>query len=304
MSQGATPPRPVIGHHSAWGLSSRPRVQPYQLTPGSTDTMAVRVREKIDIRGVGTDVVDMQGVFTVRRDHPCVAPGADKPKWGESCLKTEFRSLELYGESPVFGTVRVHLSPDNASHGEVGPGEQGSLAANCVAHCYPVVELPELGMSLTTAGQPIELASKVIQVPPVGDVARSGNSAALVDESGNEVGEIISSDIEVGELLASIPLGKTGTNGSVPVHDHSPGTDSSDDPSGPGFFTQPVDDQPSSDQQPPAPMGGMDMGGMQMGTGTGEDTGDATKQAIAKSLLKLEQELAGLAKEIRKMVSQ
>jgi hypothetical protein len=311
MSREQVPARPVVGHHSAWGLSPRPRIQPYQLTPGSTDTMAVRVREKIDIRGIGTDVVDMQGVFIVRRDHPCISVGSDKPVWGQSCLKTEFRSLELYGESPVFGTVRVHLAPDNASHGEVGPGENGSLAANCVAHCYPVIELPELGMSLTTSGQPIELASKVIQVPPVGDVARSSNSAALVDESGNAVGEIVSSDIEVGELLASIPLGKTGDNGNVPVHDHSQGQDSGDDaPSGPSFFTQPVDEGGDGQQQPSSSMAGMDMSGgsmagMDMGAGAaGQGTDDATKQAIAQSLLKLEQQLAGLAREIRKMVSQ
>src|SRR5438067_1923984 len=83
--------------------------------------------------------------------------------------------LPLAGQSPLFGTVRVHLDPSQASYGEVGPADVGSLAAKCVAHCFPVVELPELGMRLTTAGSPVDLASKVVQIPPVGDVARSEN---------------------------------------------------------------------------------------------------------------------------------
>ncbi len=300
MAQSATA-RAVIGHTSAWGLTSRPRVQPYQLTAGSTDTMTVRVREKIDIRGVGTDVVDMQGVFTVRRDHPCVAQAGASPQWGQSCLKTEFRSLELYGESPVFGTVRVHLSPEQSSHGEVGPADQGSLAANCVAHCFPTIELPELGMKLTTAGQPIELASKVIQIPPVGDVARSENSAPLVDESGNEVGEIISSDIEVGDVLVSIPLGKTSTSGSPPIHDHSAGSAGDDPPSGPCFYAEDTGITDGSAPDASQGMGGMQ--GMQMPAAAETDTADATKQQIATNLLKLEEELSGLAKAIRKMIA-
>src|SRR5262245_55952628 len=113
-------PLAVIGHHAGWGLSTAGlRVQPYKLTLGATDTMEVRVREKIDIQGVGTDVVQMNGVFTVRRDDPRPVAAAAEMKWGEAIVKTEFRSLELQGESPVFGTVRVRLDPSQVSRGEV-----------------------------------------------------------------------------------------------------------------------------------------------------------------------------------------
>lgn len=234
--------QPVVGHGTSWGMvTPRQRVQPYRLSPGSTDTMRVRVREKIDIRGIGTDVVDMEGIFTVRRDHPC-AVGDEVPAWGQSCIKTEFRALELYGESPVFGTVRVHLDPEHASHGEVGPADAGSLAANCVAHCFPTIELPELDLRLSTAGQPVDLASKVIQVPPVGDVARSSNSALLVDENGKTVGEIVSSDIEVGEVLWSVPLGSTAPRGAEPIP-HGTGHEA---PSGSCFYTKPLSQLPGS----------------------------------------------------------
>lgn len=206
--------QPVVGHHAGWGLvPSSSRVRPYTLTPGATEIMSVRVREKIDIQGVGTDVVEMAGIFIVRRDHACPCPTGDhsaEPQWGNCIISTEFRALELYGESRLFGTVRVHLDPAHVSNGEVGPATEGSLAAQCVAHCHATFELPELGLNLTTGGTAIELASKVVQVPPVGDVARSENSASLLDEAGNIVGELISSDIEVGEVLFSIPLGNTG----------------------------------------------------------------------------------------------
>ena len=62
---------PIVGHHPGWGLGGGQPIRPYELTPGSIDTLAVRVREKIDVHGVGTDVVDMRGTFTVRRDDPC-----------------------------------------------------------------------------------------------------------------------------------------------------------------------------------------------------------------------------------------
>lgn len=229
------PTRPIVGHPSAWGRASfGARIQPYQLTPGATETMRVRVREKIDIRGVGTDVVEMEGIFTVRRDHAC-AVGEGTAEWGKSCIKTEFRALELAGESPVFGTVRVHLDPSHASHGEVGPADMGSLAAKCVAHCHPVIELPALGLRLTTGAEPIRLASKVIQVPPVGDVARSENSAALLDDQGRSVGEIVSSDIEVGEVLWSTPLGGTRTQ-DEPEHVHTGSVHV--EPSGSQFYAQ------------------------------------------------------------------
>ncbi len=300
---------PVVGHHAGWGLTTpRTRIEPYKLSPGSIDTMCVRVREKIDIHGVGTDVVLMEGTFTVRRDHPCGVGNPPVAKWGESCVKTEFRSLELGGESSLFGTVRVHLDPEYSSHGEVAPSEEGSLAASCVAHCYPVIELPELGLRLTTNGQPISLASKVVQIPPVGDVARSENSALLVDELGSTVGEIVSSDIEVGELVCSFPLGNTRPRSAGPEEGHEHTRHSHPDPSGPGFYAEPPEGQPTAsassasehshshehmDEQPHTP--------------TPQPTPHSPGRAqpdITSSLMRLEQELRTLVELVREMARQ
>jgi hypothetical protein len=296
------PTRPVTGHPSAWGrIPFGPKVQPYKLTAGATDTMSVRVREKIDIHGIGTDVVEMVGVFTVRRDHPCAVGNDGNVEWGQSCVKTEFRSLELAGESSVFGTVRVHLDPQHASHGEVGPSDQGSLAAKCVAHCFPTIELPSLGLKLNTAGSPIKLASKVIHIPPVGDVARSENSAMLVDDQGRTVGEIVSSDIEVGELLWSTPLGSTRTQ-DEPEHVHPEGVHDvasgsqfyAQDPSGTGGSAPPLHDHghvPPPEMPPSQPTGPRPPG-----------PGVGSRAEIDRALSRFEQELHGLLNVIRSQV--
>jgi hypothetical protein len=267
----------VVGHHAGWGLIGSREIEPYQVTPGSIDTMNVRVREKIDVHGVGTDVVDMRGIFVVRRDDPCAVDG--EVAWGRSCVKTEFRSLELVGQSQTFGTVRVHLDPRHASHGEVGPAEDGSLGADCLAHCFPVVELPELGLRMHTAGRPVTLASKVIQIPPVGDVARSTNSAFLYDDQENRVGEIVSSDIEVGEVIASFPLGRTRPHGAPP-HEHHAGQ-GHPDPSGPGFYAEPPS-EPLDTTRPEAPAGG-----------------DVLSERLGAILSRLESDLTALAQALR-----
>lgn len=306
----ADPSRPIVGHHAGWGMykgGPRQRIQPYTVTPGSIDTMAVTVREKIDIHGVGTDVVVMEGVFTVRRDHPC-AVGGHEPQWGESCVTTEFRSLELAGNSPLFGTVRVHLDPDYASHGQVVPGEEGSLAANCVAHCYPVIELPELNMRLTTNGTPIDLASKVVQIPPVADVARSSNSASLVDDTGAVVGEIVSSDIEVGDVLLSTPLGSTAPTGEgegahMHAHHHE---GMHDEPSGPCFYAEdptrrnnpPEEGGAAGEPEPGAP-GHIHGGGTEPGSG-GTAVPANVQDAVNATLTQLESDLRSLIDLLRK----
>jgi len=199
---------PIIGHNLGWGLTgARFPVRPFQLTPGAIDTMQVRVREKIDIHGVGTDVVELEGSFTVARDTPRPLQENAAVNWGEALVGTEFRSLELHGESAVFGTVRVRLNPNKVSQGLVGPADLNSRAAKCAADMSPLIELPDLNMTLNTGDQPVQLASKVISIPPIGDVARSEKGASLQDEGGNVVGELVSSDIEVGPVLFSVPLG-------------------------------------------------------------------------------------------------
>lgn len=221
--------QPIVGYHAAWGLiSSKYGIKPYTLSPGATEILRVRVREKIDVFGTGMDVIEMEGTFTVRRDHPT---SRGKPSWKKSHIKFEFRALELYGESPIFGTVRVHLNPDFASHGEVGPTRRESLAGACRAELYPVIELPELNLRLTTGSEAVILASKVVQIPPIGDVARSENCPELIDELANVVGEFVSSDVEVGEVISSIPLGYTSPRSAPSGHKPN-------GPSGEAFFTR------------------------------------------------------------------
>ncbi len=200
--------KPIIGQQIGWGLvGSKYNIKPYFLPEGATYVHKVRVREKIDVFGVGTDVIQMQGIFVVQVGHPIKANKEEKLGWTNALINVEFRSLELYGESSLFGTVRVRLNDKHPSIGRVGPGTKGSRAGACRIDVFPVVELPDLGMTLNTQDTPMRLASKVIQIPPVGDVARSEASRMLSDEHDQSVGELISADIEVGELIHAHPLG-------------------------------------------------------------------------------------------------
>ncbi len=203
--------RPITGYQMDWGMVG-PRfwVKPYTLTDGATDVLKIRVREKIDIHGVGTDVVQMTGTFVVRRGHPTLKGKSERPKkWGEGYIDVEFRNLELYGESPLFGTVRVSLNTEFPSIGRVGAPNLGSVAVMCRVFVHPRVELPNLNLTLTTGDEAIVLSSKVVQIPPIGDVARSETGKPLIDEHGQVVGELISADIEVGELIHTHRLGAT-----------------------------------------------------------------------------------------------
>lgn len=200
----------IIGHHEGWGLvGTKYLVKPYTLTDGATEVLKARVREKIDIFGVGTDVIDMSGFFVVRRSHPEPAKPKVKLRWGTAKIKVEFRCLELYGESPLFGTVRVRLNEKYRSIGEVGPPDKGSRAAKCRIVVFPAIELPEIGLMVTTGKESVTLASKVVMIPPIGDVARSETSCPLLDEHDQVIGELVSADIEVGNVFHSHPLGAT-----------------------------------------------------------------------------------------------
>jgi hypothetical protein len=209
MKEGPKQVRIGTGGSLNWGLYGGKRIRPYVLTEGAVDVMEVSVREKIDVHGVGTDVVHMHGVFVVKRDHPRAAKGAREVDWRNAEIATEFRLLELYGESDVFGTVRVRLNNEQISSGLVGPTDAKSMAKACKANFHPVIEMPELGIEMNTGKEAVPLSSKVISIPPVGDVARSEQPVKLVNATGEVVGELISADVEVGRVLWEHPLGAT-----------------------------------------------------------------------------------------------
>jgi hypothetical protein len=168
----------------------------------------VNGRETIDIHGIGKDTIDLSGFFIVRRGDPQPLPNVPL-SWGNAVIPAEFRDLELFGVSKVFGTVRVGLDRAFVSQGQVGPALKGTQAAACAVSVHPSIELPEQKLTLTASKDGVILASNVIMVPPIGDVARSENSVPLIDELGHEVGTLISADLEIGQVLARIPLNRT-----------------------------------------------------------------------------------------------
>lgn len=211
----------VIGNDAAWQESLAP-YDPYTHTDGATEVMLVRAREHLDIHGVGTDIVELSGRFTVTRDYPrpydaaiedgeygqwTGREGPTEYEWGKAIVFAKFVSLELAGTSQQFGAVEVHLDGQTPTEAVVKPPEGDIVSANaCAADLQPAVSLPDLDLQLATP-QAVPLASRVIAIPPTGDVARSTAAVPLIDISTHEVvGELVAADIEVGEVIESEPL--------------------------------------------------------------------------------------------------
>jgi hypothetical protein len=206
------PFKPVIGQTMNWGLTGKHfNVKPYRLTPGSIEVMQVNVREKIDIHGVGTDVVQMSGFFTVQTEDPIPVEKEKDINWKNFKVLTKFKALELVGQSDVFGAVRVRLHETAEFKNQGVVESQSELSAlnppaKCKAELNVTMELPDMKMEIQTE-KPVQMFSKVIQIPPIGDVARSEHGSNLVDiNTGKVFGEIVSSDIEVGKVIHSQPL--------------------------------------------------------------------------------------------------
>ncbi|HEX8090317.1 MAG TPA: DUF6073 family protein, partial [Blastocatellia bacterium] len=100
-------------------LTSLP-VERFALPTASVDVMRVRLEETYDIAGVGKDTVELKGWIAVTHDNPRPGIGQSEVKWGTAVSDTEFVSMDLHGESPIFGPVHITLDKENTSKGRVG----------------------------------------------------------------------------------------------------------------------------------------------------------------------------------------
>jgi len=95
-------------------------VQPFTLPTASVDVMRVRLEETYDVKGIGTDTVQLYGWIAVTHDNPRAAQGETEIRWGTAISQTEFVGMDLNGESKIFGPVHVELTPGVRSIGQVG----------------------------------------------------------------------------------------------------------------------------------------------------------------------------------------
>lgn len=95
-------------------------IKPFTLPTASVDVMRVRLEETYDVKGIGSDTVQLYGWIAVTHDNPRPSAGETEIRWDTAISQTEFVGMDLNGESKIFGPVHVELIPDMRSIGQVG----------------------------------------------------------------------------------------------------------------------------------------------------------------------------------------
>jgi ketosteroid isomerase-like protein len=95
-------------------------VERFSLPESGVDVMRVRLQESYDVAGVGKDTVELSGWIAVKHYNTRPVEGEKETKWGTAVTDTEFVGMDLRGESPIFGPVRVRLTQNQQAVGHVG----------------------------------------------------------------------------------------------------------------------------------------------------------------------------------------
>jgi hypothetical protein len=182
-----------------------PDVIPYTVPEAGVDTVEINLEETYTVEGVGSDTVALSGSLVANRGAPLVDPKVKSVEWETSTVVANFQSLDVRGESDVFGPVSVTLDPTIPSFGVVQKGK-------CLASLGVVVSMPKHDLVVRTR-HPVQLHSQVKTVPPIGDErTESVGPVALIDiDGGREIGSLESAKVLWRELTAQV---KYETNGN------------------------------------------------------------------------------------------
>ncbi|WP_409239979.1 DUF6073 family protein [Streptomyces sp. PA5.6] len=207
----------VKGHELAWG-GDLYTIRPYTLGPSALEAFTVRERIHVSIDGLGEDLVDLHGIGVYRRHEPRIgAEGETELTWRTATIGAQFLSLQVVGESDVFGQIRVTNTPSKSEGATVSPNlvpgpvdPEITPMKNCVTALYPRFDIENLGAIIDTGDVRVDVESRVNMVPPIGDVSRTSKSYALYDGD-RRVGTLLAADLEIGALLHHMPI-KNATN--------------------------------------------------------------------------------------------
>jgi uncharacterized protein DUF6073 len=163
------------------------------------DTIEITIEETYQVQGVGKDTVRLQGTLIADRTVPLVGYGQKKVDWKTAAVVARFTSLQLKGESDVFGPVSVVLDP-------TVPSQAVAIGGHCLAAIGVIVSMPEHKLTLRSA-EPMQLQSNVTRVPPIGDEQTKsiGPVALLEQRTGRRIGSLQSARVVWRELTAQVP---------------------------------------------------------------------------------------------------
>lgn len=138
-------------------------VEPYTVTPGGIDNLALHSTDVFTIPGKGEFTVDFSGYFRVARDHPTTRD------WTTFNLLVNIIDLRLYGQSKDIGDIAVSLNPDILSSGQIFPAAGPQEPAKCRIATGVVFDLPQLGLSVFNKEPILLMNEHVTSIPPVDD---------------------------------------------------------------------------------------------------------------------------------------
>lgn len=173
-----------------------PGVKPKTLPEAGSDSVNITIEETYEVEGIGRDRVTLKGILTSERAAPLLGFGVAEHSWDESTVVAKFTSLDLKGQSDVFGPINVKLDPSTVGFGVVKNGK-------CAAAIPIEVSMPAHDLHLRSA-TPIQLQSDVKTVPPIGDEkTESVAPVTLVDTTtGKARGQVVKAKVAWRELTA------------------------------------------------------------------------------------------------------
>ena len=173
-------------------------VTPFSVPPAGTDTVDITIEETYSVEGVGSDTVTLSGSLVAERATPLIDPARGEVEWETSLIVANFVSLDVRGESEVFGPVHVALDRRSPSFAAVGGG-------HCRAVLSISVSMPKQGLVLHSS-EPVQLHSQVETVPPIGDErTESLRSVTLIDlKERRERGSIDKARVVWRNLMAQV----------------------------------------------------------------------------------------------------
>jgi len=168
---------------SSASLLAQMEVKKLTIPEPGIDNIKITMVETYTIQGVGTDTVKLEGTLVTRRGPALLGPGQSRHSWQDSAVVAEFTSLDMSGESKVFGPVHVTLDKSQPTFAMVRAGK-------CAAAVGVSIEMPKLQRTLKTR-QPVQLTSVVTSIPPIGDEKTTSVGAVeLVDQNGRSQGKL------------------------------------------------------------------------------------------------------------------
>jgi hypothetical protein len=134
-------------------------VRLFQVPAPGQDYLQFTVWDTIEIPGVGTDTVELNGTYRIARLEPTTRD------WRTAAMNIQLLDMDVHGASNVLGPVSVALNGDNV--GRVSPTTSDRTPKACVVEGKVKITLNKLGVTVFNK-QAVPLSHYITHIPPIG----------------------------------------------------------------------------------------------------------------------------------------